>query len=89
MYFTTSSCMPQHPASPTHQTLFSTLPAAPPPPAAVKKNDLSLYVTAEATGCLPGMIAVATACEVDPTTKRPILGTLNICPSSLTGRAEV
>jgi hypothetical protein len=28
---------------------------------------------------------VATACEVDPGTKRPVVGSLNICPAALTG----
>jgi len=51
-----------------------------------KSNDLALYITSQGTGCLSGMIAVASACEVDPDTKRPILGSLNVCPSALTGR---
>lgn len=57
-------------------------------PTVGKDNDLTLLITAQGTGCLSGMIAVATACEVDPVTKRPILGSLNICPSALTGETQ-
>jgi hypothetical protein len=33
------------------------------------------------------MIAMATACDVDPATGRPILGSLNVCGGALAGLA--
>eukprot|EP00878_Enallax_costatus_P012603 GHUV01013162.1.p1 GENE.GHUV01013162.1~~GHUV01013162.1.p1 ORF type:complete len:398 (+),score=98.31 GHUV01013162.1:1129-2322(+) len=55
----------------------------------VKDTDLLLYVTSDKNSCLPGMIAIATACDVDPITKRPILGSLNICGDALKGLSNV
>ncbi|KAF8059103.1 Invadolysin [Scenedesmus sp. PABB004] len=55
--------------------------------AGVSGADLVLYVTSDAPSCLPGMVAVATACDVDPGTRRPTLGALNVCPGALGGLA--
>ncbi|WIA18595.1 hypothetical protein OEZ85_010035 [Tetradesmus obliquus] len=48
-------------------------------------TDLLLYVSSEAASCMPGMIAMATACDVDPASGRPILGSLNVCGGALAG----
>eukprot|EP00775_Hariotina_reticulata_P002162 gene2162-2480_t len=53
--------------------------------ASVGNTDLVLLITADDNGCLPGMIAIASACDVDPSTKRPVLGALNVCPGALEG----
>lgn len=53
--------------------------------AGVKDTDLLMYITSDNNTCLPGMIAMATACDVDPITKRPILGSMNICGDALAG----
>lgn len=50
-----------------------------------KDTDLLMYISSDKDSCLPGMIAIATACDVDPITKRPILGSLNICGDALKG----
>jgi hypothetical protein len=35
------------------------------------------------------MIAIASACDVDPVTKRPVLGGLNVCSGALGGLRDV
>lgn len=52
-----------------------------------KDTDLVMYITSNNNSCLPGMIAMATACDVDPVTQRPILGSMNICAGALKGLA--
>eukprot|EP00879_Flechtneria_rotunda_P025446 GHRR01027043.1.p1 GENE.GHRR01027043.1~~GHRR01027043.1.p1 ORF type:complete len:293 (+),score=118.28 GHRR01027043.1:88-879(+) len=49
----------------------------------MQNSDLVLYITSEDNMCLPGMIAMASACDIDEDTKRPILGSLNVCSSPL------
>jgi hypothetical protein len=53
----------------------------------LRDTDLLLYVSSEAGSCMPGMIAMATACDVDPVSGRPILGSLNVCGGALAGLA--
>jgi hypothetical protein len=53
----------------------------------LRDTDLLLYVSSEAASCMPGMIAMATACDVDPASGRPILGSLNVCGGALAGLA--
>ncbi|KAF6253662.1 hypothetical protein COO60DRAFT_396536 [Scenedesmus sp. NREL 46B-D3] len=53
----------------------------------LRDTDLLLYVSSEAGSCLPGMIAMASACDVDPASRRPILGSLNVCGGALAGLA--
>ncbi|GBF98931.1 leishmanolysin-like peptidase [Raphidocelis subcapitata] len=72
------------------QSCLAEAPATPPNP---EKDgyDLLLYVTADGSRCFDGMIAMSAACDVDPATGRPVIGSLNICPQSLptTSRGQV
>ncbi|KAI8462698.1 MAG: hypothetical protein J3K34DRAFT_475892 [Monoraphidium minutum] len=45
--------------------------------------DLLLYVTGDASRCFPGMVAMSAACEIDPASGRPTVGSLNICAEAL------
>jgi hypothetical protein len=51
--------------------------------AATAPVHLELLVTADTSACLPGMVAAASACDVDKASGRPILGVINICPAAL------
>lgn len=61
-----------HPVAPTAAAAAATAPV-----------HLELLVTADTSACLPGMVAAASACDVDKASGRPILGVINICPAAL------